>query len=97
MPLLVEHSKRAQSDLFAIVQFIAKKNNDDFAAERFGQKIVDRCDSIALAPGAGSPLPRFSGVRKVVKGAYKIIYRVEQKKVVILRIWDGRRGTNPRI
>ena len=35
------------------------------------------------------------GIRKLNEGTYKIFYRTTPTYVVILRIWDGRRGHDP--
>jgi plasmid stabilization system protein ParE len=97
MPLRLEISTRAQADLFAIVRFIAESNRDYADAERFGDKLLERCASIIAAPGAGAPHQRNEGVRKLVEGNYKIFYRLDEECIRILRIWDGRRGTEPRV
>jgi toxin ParE1/3/4 len=97
MPLRIEITARARADFSSIVQFIAQRNGDLFIAAQFGRRILDRCSSITNAPGAGSPHPGHAGVRKLNEGSHKIFYRVEGGVVVILRIWDGRRGTEPRM
>jgi plasmid stabilization system protein ParE len=36
-------------------------------------------------------------VRKLLEGPYQIYYEVEEGGIVILRIWDGRRGSELRL
>jgi plasmid stabilization system protein ParE len=97
MSLELEISARARRDLRAIVLFIAKRNRDLTVAERFGQRLLDRYANLINAPKMGSPYLERTGVRKINEGAYKILYRVTDKKVIVMRIWDGRRGRDPKI
>jgi len=97
MPLKLEIRTRAQRDLRAVVLYIAKQNGDFVVAERFGQRLLDRCAGLLLAPGKGTPYRPRSGIRKLNEGVYKIFYQVTKTHVVILRIWDGRRGHDPHI
>jgi plasmid stabilization system protein ParE len=62
-----------------------------------GRKILQRCVVAANAPGAGTPFPDRAGVRKLLEGPDQIYYAVEEGEIVILRIWDGRRGSEPRL
>ncbi len=43
----------------------------------------------------GKPYGRKSGIRKINEGPDKIFYRVTDSEIIILRLWDGRRGTEP--
>jgi plasmid stabilization system protein ParE len=95
MSLKLEIRTRAQRDLRAIVLYIASQNSDFVVAERFGQHLVDRCESLLSASGKGTPHMSRSGIRKLNEGAYKIFYQITKTHVVILRIWDGRRGRDP--
>ena len=95
MSLKLEIRTRAQRDLRAIVLYIAKQNGDFVIAERFGQHLVDCCESLLSAPGKGTPHLLQTRVRKLNEGAYKIFYQVTKTHVVIIRICDGRRGQNP--
>jgi plasmid stabilization system protein ParE len=93
MPLLLKFRERARRDLLEIVDY----NGDYEVARQFGHHLVERCDELRRAPGADSPSALLLGIRKINEGAYKIYYRKEDSKIVILRIWDGRRGRNPRL
>jgi plasmid stabilization system protein ParE len=97
MPLLLKFRERARRDLLEIVDYIAARNGDYEVARQFGRHLVERRDELRRAPGADSPSALLLGIRKINEGAYKIYYRKEDSKIVILRIWDGRRGRNPRL
>lgn len=97
MPLKLEIRTRAQRDLRAIVLYIAKQNGDFVVAERFGLRLLDCCESLLSAPHKGTPYRPRPGIRKLNEGAYKIFYRVTATKIVILRIWDGRRAHDPKL
>ena len=95
--LKLEIRARAQRDLRAIVLYIAKKNRDFVVAERFGQRLLDCCENLIPAPGKGTPYRPRLGILKLNEGAYKIFYQATKTHVVILRIWDGRRGRDPKV
>jgi plasmid stabilization system protein ParE len=97
MPLRLEIRARARRDLRAIVLYIAEQNGDFVMAERFALRLLDRCSELSVAAGMGSLYQERPSVRKLNEGAYKIIYRVEKTKVIVLRIWDGRRGREPQV
>jgi len=83
----------ATGDLEQIVRHIARDNPD--AAQRFGDKLVDRALSLgeALVCQSGGRLPKRPGVRKLIEGNYLILYRIlpEQNRVRVLRFWHAAR------
>jgi len=97
MSLKLEIRTRAKRDLRSIVLYIADQNEDFVVAQRFGLHLLDRCNSLLSAPGKGTPYRPRPGIGKLNEGAYKIFYQVTKTHVVILRIWDGRRGSDPRL
>jgi plasmid stabilization system protein ParE len=97
MPLDFEISDRAIKDIEAISVYIAKQNRDSLVAERFALRLLDRCFQLKDAPKMGTPYLERPGFRKVNEGAYKIIYQITNTHIVVLRIWDGRRGQAPLI
>ena len=97
MPLRLKFHVQAERDLDAIIFYIARQNGDFVVAQRFGLRLVERCEKISSAPGKGMPHGPRPNIRKVNEGAYKIFYQVTMTHVLILRIWDGRRGRNPRL
>jgi plasmid stabilization system protein ParE len=87
----VVFSPYASGDLEQIVRYIARNNPD--AAQRFGEKLVDRALSLGepLVCQSGGRLPKRPGVHKLIEGNYLILYRIlpKQNKVRVLRFWHG--------
>ncbi len=96
MPLGLRLESNALDDLDSVCGYIAEAS-DEITAERFGNRIFKRCEALRLAPRAGAPYSRRRGIRKINESPYKIFYRVTEKEVIILRIWDGRRGIDPHL
>jgi len=97
MPLKLSFRIRAERDFDDILNYIAEQNDDDEIAKKFGERLYAKCAELTKAPGMGSPHRSRPQFRKVIEGPYKIFYRVYPQKIVILRIWDGRRGSDPRV
>jgi plasmid stabilization system protein ParE len=87
----LDFSPRARIDLLRIAAYIASEASPEVAA-RFISNLEEYCRRIVLAPGMGTPYPGRLGVRKVAVENYKIIYRVLETHILILRVWDARRG-----
>ena len=84
----------AEKDLGQIVEYIARVS-DRTTAWRYGLKIREKCLQVCSAQGMGKRHPIYPKIRKVNVGAHKIFYREEHDCIVIHRIWDGRRGSQP--
>jgi plasmid stabilization system protein ParE len=97
MPLKLSFRLRADRDLDEILNYISEQNGDDEIAKRFGERLFAKCEELTRAPGMGSPYRGRPQFRKVNEGPYKIFYRAYPQKVVIFRIWDGRRGSDPKL
>lgn len=87
----VEFSDEARRDLEEIAAFIARDN--PLAAERWVDRLTDRALEIAAAPHAGRVVPEFRDplVRQVLVRSYRIVYRVEPRRVLVLTILEGHR------
>lgn len=83
-------TEAAQSDLGAVVRFLAEKSPE--AAARIGNEILDSALSLTLFPRCGSPVRRRPGMRKLTHRQYLIFYQVNEAAqwVEVVRIWDGR-------
>jgi len=92
----LEFSSRAESDLEAIMDYLAQEAGPETAL-RYGQKIREECCKVCAAPGMGKRHPIHFRIRKIIVGPHKIFYREDPGRIVIHRIWDGRRGTNPKL
>lgn len=85
----VEYSAEAQADLDSIFDFIAL--DSPRAAAEWTESLVQRAESIGKFPRKGRVVPELSdpGVREVFLGAYRIIYRLEASRVLVLTIIEG--------
>jgi plasmid stabilization system protein ParE len=91
----VEFSDEAKRDLEAIAAFIAR--DSPLAAERWVDRLADRALKLAVAPHAGRVVPEFKDplVRQVLVRTYRIIYRVEPHRVLVLTVVEGHRRLVP--
>jgi plasmid stabilization system protein ParE len=82
---------RAVSDLEAIGDFIAA--DDPTAAERWIGVLITAAARVAETPMAGRCVPELgrNDVREILKRAYRIVYRVREKRIEILTIFEGHR------
>ncbi|MBK9265882.1 MAG: type II toxin-antitoxin system RelE/ParE family toxin [Polyangiaceae bacterium] len=91
----VEFSPTAEADLDEIAAYIARDNVR--AAERWVDKLVQAARDVAHAPLAGRMVPELQDpkIREVLVRNYRIVYRVERKRIVILTIFEGHRKLRP--
>jgi plasmid stabilization system protein ParE len=66
-------------------------------AHRFGHLLIDQALGLTSFPEMGRPVPEFNdpGLREIVQGSYRIIYRIKHdpSAVFVLRYWHASRGT----
>jgi len=69
-----------------ILEYISKE--DEAAAQKMITKIFKRVETLSKHPERGRKVPEANRVeiREVFEGEYRIIYRVEPKKVFVLTI-----------
>ena len=94
--LPVEISSEAERDLEEIADFIAQ--DDPIAAERWVTGLIAAAQAAGTNPRAGRIVPemRDSDVREVFLRTYRIIYRIEAKRIVVLTVMEGHRRLRPR-
>ncbi len=82
---------RAVSDLEAIGDFIGA--DDPAAAERWIGTLIAAAANVAGSPLAGRCVPELgrNDVREVFKRTYRIVYRVREKRIEILTVFEGHR------
>ena len=98
MDFKVEFKDSFVNDLEQIVRRIAAHNPD--AARNLGNLILDRCESLSFFPERYPKVRLRRGIRRfVVRKNFKIFYRVKSdvRVVEILRCWDARRRSDPRM
>ena len=85
-------------DLGRIVRSIAAHNPD--AARKLGEIIIQLAESLSFFPERHPRLRQRPALRRfIAKKYFKVFYRIqhESRTVEILRCWDGRQATEPRI
>jgi toxin ParE1/3/4 len=89
--LKVIWTEQALARLIDIQDFIARSN--PVAAERLVRRIVERGDGLAKFPEMGRTVPELpgTGVREIIDGRYRIVYRLRAKGVQILTVFEGHR------
>ena len=76
-------------------QYIARDNPP--AARTWAESVFDRVSQIAGFPTSGRVVPELGrdDVRELIYGRYRIIYRIEEKAVLILTVRLGNRIIDP--
>lgn len=90
-PLPVEFSSQARDDLEDIVLYIARDN--PLAAEAWAQKLIVAAEKAAFLPRAGRVVPELDDpdIREVLVKTYRIIYRIEPARLLVLTVFEGHR------
>ena len=91
MDCQIQWEDEALDDLRQLVEYIAY--DDPAAARRLGMAVVDKVQALASQPRIGR---RYSSIkeveiREVPVPPYRIFYRVETQRVVVLAVWHGAR------
>lgn len=92
---LVFWTKAAQLDLTNILEYIAGETGQQ--ADAIYQLIKQKAELLQTMPQQGRVVPelRFFGIlsyRELICRPWRIIYKVEESKVFILAVIDGRRN-----
>ena len=84
-------SERASERIEAIETFIAR--DDPLAAERLVVKLVGRVKALAELPLLGREVSEHpgGGLRELLEGNYRIVYRVGEGVVEVLTVFEGHR------
>jgi toxin ParE1/3/4 len=90
-PLKVEFAPTALFDLEDIAEYIAQDN--PIAAEQLVDRLVAAADKVASHPRSGRVVPELEDpkIREVIVGEYRVIYRVEEKRLLVLTVIEGHR------
>jgi toxin ParE1/3/4 len=93
--LPVEWATIAARDLAEIVEYIAR--DDPGAAVRVLDAVEAKASSLETLATRGRIVPELLGIqlreyRELVVKPYRLIYRVEKARVVVLGVFDGRRN-----
>ena len=87
----VEWTDPAWDDLAAIAEYIAR--DSEYYAAAFVQEIKEAAASLAEFAERGQIVPEFAdpSIRELLVKSYRLMYRVSEKKVVILTLIHGAR------
>ncbi|MGL1900688.1 MAG: type II toxin-antitoxin system RelE/ParE family toxin [Fibrobacterales bacterium] len=95
MKYSVAWSPSAQYDLESILDYISSDSID--AAKKQFSKIQERCVKLVDTPKVGRVIPELQlqnikSYRELVVAPWRIMYKVKNKKIVILAVIDSRRN-----
>ncbi len=84
-------SRRSQKDLLEIGRYIAKDNRR--AASKWLERLRKRARQAAEHPLSGRMVPEHSrpDLREVLLRNYRIVYRVEADRIVVVTVFEGHR------
>jgi addiction module RelE/StbE family toxin len=89
--LKVIWTDQALARLIEIQDFIGHAN--PVAAERLVRRLVERGDGLSKFPEMGRSVPELSGtgIREIIEGRYRIVYRIQAKVIQVLTVFEGHR------
>ncbi|WP_372720327.1 type II toxin-antitoxin system RelE/ParE family toxin [Immundisolibacter sp.] len=87
----VEWSNLARDDLDELVRYISR--DSAFYARRFGEKAVLATRRLRDFPESGRMIPEAEdkALREIIVKGYRVMYRLEPERVLILAVMHGRR------
>jgi len=90
-PLKVEFSPTALLDLEDIAEYIAEDN--PAAAEEWVLKLVEAAEKVPSHPRSGRTVPEVDdpNIREIIVGKYRVIYRLDPKRLLVLTAIEGHR------
>jgi toxin ParE1/3/4 len=89
--LKVVWTEQALVRLMGIQDFVAQANPE--AAEHLVHRIVERGQGLSKFPEMGRLVIELhgSGLREIIEGRYRIVYRIQAKGVQIVTVFEGHR------
>ena len=84
-------TERAIADLLSIGEYIAKDN--PVRARQYVEKLIQRIRQIKFMPESGRIVPEYDhpSLRELIEGSYRIIYKLEKRRLVIIKIFEAHR------
>lgn len=84
-------SLSAEKERLAILEFYFKETGSKQVPTIIFKQINKAIDNISLFPTSGRLIDN-QNHRIFVSPPYKIVYRIQEKEIIILHIWDSRRN-----
>jgi len=87
----VDWSNLARDDLDDLVRYISRDST--FYAHRFGEKVVLATRRLGSFPESGRTIPEAEDktLREIIVQGYRVMYRLETDRVLILAVMHGSR------
>jgi addiction module RelE/StbE family toxin len=87
----VEYAPRARDDLDSIWEFIARDN--EAAATRWIETLLEAAERAGAHPRAGRVVPEIGdpSIREIIHRGYRIVYRIDARRVIVLTVLEGHR------
>jgi plasmid stabilization system protein ParE len=91
----IDWAERARLDLLAIGDYIARDN--PVAAARWVGSLITAVENVAATPRAGRVVPEIGreDLREILRGNYRIVYRVAGEALQVLTVFEGHRLLRP--
>ena len=88
---MIRWSARAREDVREAVAYIAADN--PAAAMRWADAVERRLELAEGTPRAGRVVPEFGdeGLREVLVGRFRLLYRFAPHELQVVRVWEGHR------
>ena len=85
-------AESAVRDLEDIVTFYAEREVPDVGSRLVGE-ILQRIEILAVHPDSGRVVPEFETphLRELIHPPFRIVYRREDRRVSVVRVWRGER------
>jgi toxin ParE1/3/4 len=95
MDYRIEWSPEATEDIEAIAEFISR--DSDFTRERWCPKIFSVSRTLADFPHIGRAVPELgdANIRERFVYSYRLVYRIEQEKILVVAVVHGKRLLEP--
>ena len=93
MDFEIDFSPKSEEDLWFIIDYYNELSPS--SAKKYYYGIIDRVEKLIKHPRMGRPVPEFIDIfydkyRELIYETFRIIYRIENKTIIIIRIVDGR-------
>ncbi len=87
----VEWSHLARDDLDNIVRYIGR--DSPFYAQAFAERVLAATRRLGVFPKSGRMIPEAEDktMREIIVQAYRVMYRIESERVLVLAVMHGSR------
>lgn len=86
-------SLRASADLLSILEFYFHRNGNSVYSAHLLSEIEHIISLLTRHPRLGKKIQK-NHARVILRGYYKIFYRIEGGSVLVIAIWDSRKATS---